>query len=272
MPEYSPPTTHRKLEMQLWWMTALLICINVGLFGWQVLNGMDITQPSSPDAIRWGADYAPLTYLAEPIRLFSSMFFHFGLIHLMLNMWALYIFGSVAEQLFGRLYFLGLYILAGLMGSLLSGYLQIQDSLQILAHGLTSPDLLPSVSAGASGAVMGLGASLTVLSLLPRLPKQRFLLDKKTLLLVMGLNLFMGFMISGINNAAHIGGMVMGAALAALWYIGQKLHKSALFSLLALTGGAIISWLFYQYCLQQVQMLAPLWQEILAMMRQQLQL
>lgn len=77
--------------MQLWWMTALLICINVGLFGWQVLNGMDITQPSSPDAIRWGADYAPLTYLAEPIRLFSSMFFHFGLIHLMLNMWALYI-------------------------------------------------------------------------------------------------------------------------------------------------------------------------------------
>jgi Uncharacterized membrane protein (homolog of Drosophila rhomboid) len=102
MPEYSPPTTHRKLEMQLWWMTALLICINVGLFGWQVLNGMDITQPSSPDAIRWGADYAPLTYLAEPIRLFSSMFFHFGLIHLMLNMWALYIFGSVAEQIFGR--------------------------------------------------------------------------------------------------------------------------------------------------------------------------
>ena len=36
MPENSPPTTHRKLEMQLWWMTALLICINVGLFGWQV--------------------------------------------------------------------------------------------------------------------------------------------------------------------------------------------------------------------------------------------
>ncbi|MDO4580278.1 MAG: rhomboid family intramembrane serine protease [Acinetobacter sp.] len=272
MSEYSPPLIHHKPETHLWWLTALLIALNIGVFAWQILTGVDASQPSTRDAILWGADYAPLTFLEQPQRLFSSMFFHFGMIHLMLNMWALYIFGSVAEQLFGRLYFLGLYILAGLMGSLLSGYLQIQDSLQILAHGLTSPDLLPSVSAGASGAVMGLGASLTVLSLLPRLPKQRFLLDKKTLLLVMGLNLFMGFMISGINNAAHIGGMVMGAALAALWYIGQKLHKSALFSLLALTGAAIISWLFYQYCLQQVQMLAPLWQEILQMMRQQLQL
>lgn len=55
------------------------------------MHGMDVSQPSTRDAILWGADYAPLTYLAEPMRLFSSMFFHFGLIHLMLNMWALYI-------------------------------------------------------------------------------------------------------------------------------------------------------------------------------------
>jgi membrane associated rhomboid family serine protease len=54
------------------------------------------------------------------------------------------------------------------------------------------------------------------------LPQQRFILDKKTLLIVMGINLAMGFMISGINNAAHIGGMLMGAVLAALWYLSQK--------------------------------------------------
>ncbi|EKE23376.1 MAG: hypothetical protein ACD_6C00502G0002, partial [uncultured bacterium] len=128
MSEYSPPVEHRKLEMHLWWITAILIGINVGLFGWQAMHGMDVSQPSTRDAILWGADYAPLTYLAEPMRLFSSMFFHFGLIHLMLNMWALYIFGSVAEQLFGRMYFIGLYVCAGLMGSLLSGYMNIQDS------------------------------------------------------------------------------------------------------------------------------------------------
>ena len=270
MPEYSPPTTHRKLEIQLWWMTALLICINVGLFGWQVLNGMDITQPSSPDAIRWGADYAPLTYLAEPIRLFSSMFFHFGLIHLMLNMWALYIFGSVAEQIFGRVYFTGLYICAGLMGSLLSGYMSIQDSYALIEGGVANPGLLPGVSAGASGAVMGLGASLTVLSLLPMLPRQPFILDKKTLVMIMGLNLAMGFMISGINNAAHIGGMIMGAGLTALWYLGQKMQRGHLVSLVALLLGVAACVVLYQYNLALLEPIRPLWQEILQMLQQQL--
>ena len=135
MPEYAPPKIHRnKTNLQLWWFTALLIAINVGLFAWQVLHGMDITSPSTADAIRWGADYAPLSYLAEPIRLFTSMFFHFGLIHLALNMWALYIFGNIAEQMLGRYYYIGLYMLAGLSGSLLSGYMAIQDSYELLQY------------------------------------------------------------------------------------------------------------------------------------------
>ncbi len=98
MSNYSPFPVQS--NTQLWWCTALLIAINVGLFAWQIFAGVDITQPEIIDAIRWGADYAPLTYLEEPQRLFTSMFFHFGLIHLMLNMWARDIFGSVAEQLF----------------------------------------------------------------------------------------------------------------------------------------------------------------------------
>lgn len=179
MSEYAPPSIHRKLDVHTWWFTAVLIAVNVGLFAWQIFTGTDASHPSTQDAIRWGADYAPLTYLAEPIRVFSSMFFHFGLIHLMLNMWALYIFGSVAEQLFGRWYFVGLYLCAGLMGSLFSGYMNIQDSYALIEGGVANPGLLPSVSAGASGAVMGLGGALTILSILPVLPRQRFILDKK---------------------------------------------------------------------------------------------
>lgn len=156
MSNYSPFPVQS--NTQLWWCTALLIAINVGLFAWQIFAGVDITQPEIIDAIRWGADYAPLTYLEEPQRLFTSMFFHFGLIHLMLNMWALYIFGSVAEQLFGRSYFIGLYVLAGLMGSLLSGYIDVQNTYSLLNQ--FEPELLPRVGAGASGAVMGLGGSL----------------------------------------------------------------------------------------------------------------
>lgn len=52
MPEYAPPKIHRnKTDLQLWWFTALLIAINVGLFAWQVLHGMNITSPSTADAI-----------------------------------------------------------------------------------------------------------------------------------------------------------------------------------------------------------------------------
>lgn len=251
---------NNKPGMHLWWMTAALIAINVGLFSWQVLHGVDITQPSTSDAIRWGADYAPLTFLGEPIRLFTSMFFHFGLVHLMLNMWALYIFGNIAEQLFGRFYFIGMYVLAGLMGSLLSGYITIQNSYEILHLGKkASADLFPSVSAGASGAVMGLGASLTILSVLPPLLNQRYILDKKTLLFIMGLNLAMGFMTDGINNSAHIGGMIMGALLACCWYFGQKFNKINFYSVSGLIVGLIICISFYQYCMFLLSDLRPHW-------------
>ena len=268
MAELSPPSIQSKLEVHLWWLTAVFIAINVGLFLWQVLTGVNITSPSLVDAIHWGADYAPLTFLEEPTRLFTSMFFHFGLIHLMLNMWALYIFGSVAEQLFGRFYYLGLYILAGLMGSLLSGFIDIQNTVQLLQT--NDPKLFPTVSAGASGAVMGIGGALTILSLLPILPKQRFILDKKTLVMVMGINLFIGFTMPGINNAAHIGGMLMGAVLAAIWYMGQRLHKPNLGFMLGLGVGLIACYGFYDYCMQQVQLLEPIWRQILAAMRAQL--
>lgn len=269
MPEHSPPYIRSKPEVHLWWLTAFFIAVNVGLFIWQVLSGVNITNPSLVDAIDWGADYAPLTFLEQPTRLFSSMFFHFGLIHLMLNMWALYIFGSVAEQLLGRFYYLGLYILAGLMGSLLSGFIDIQNTFELLQS--NDPKLFPTVSAGASGAVMGIGGALTVLSLLPILPKQRLLLDKKTLVMIMAINLFIGFTMSGINNAAHIGGLLMGAFMALIWYVGQRLNQPKLGFALGLILGIALCYGFYDYCMQQVQILKPVWREILAAMRAQLQ-
>lgn len=266
MSELSPPISHQKINFHLWWFTLILMSINIGLFLIQITTGVDASRPSTASALLWGADYAPLTFLAEPFRLFSSMFFHFGMIHLMLNMWALYIFGSVAEQLFGRRYYIGLYLLSGLMGSLLSGYLDIQNSLQILQQGNISAALLPRVSAGASGAVMGLGASLTLLSLLPVLRTQKFILDKKTLLIMLVLNLFIGFMTAGINNAAHIGGMCMGAFLALCWYLAEKYRLSWL-RVTALIFAAVLCFALYQYCLALVDVLQPFWSELLHFMQ-----
>lgn len=268
MNELSPPTTKKPVNLKLWWLSALLISINVALFLWQIATGVDASRPSIQDAISWGADYAPLSFLGEPIRLLSSMFFHFGLIHLMLNMWALYLFGNIAEQMFGRVYFLGLYVLAGLMGSLLSGFLDLQNSLSMLQNAALNAEQLPKVGAGASGAVMGIGAALTIISILPVVKHQRFILDKKTLLMVMGINLFIGFMTAGINNAAHIGGMLMGVFLGLVWYISAKLNKPALLWL-GLILALIICGALYSYCLMLLEVVAPLWQELLATMRQQ---
>lgn len=249
-------------------ITLLLIIINVGLFAWQIFSGVNVSNPSTADAIRWGADYAPLTYLAEPIRIFTSTFFHFGLVHLMLNMWALYIFGNVAEKTFGSFYFLGLYLLAGIMGSLLSGYLDIRNTYELLSS--FDQSLLPNVSAGASGAVMGLGGALTLLSLLPVLPKQQFILDRKSLLMILALNIGMGFMISGINNAAHIGGMLMGAVLALLWYMLRRWKLNPLGNVIIIALGICTTYLFYQYCFSLIQPIQPLWLEMLNQSKNQL--
>lgn len=270
MTDLRPPQMNRKLDLYSWWITAVLIMMNVGLFVWQIMHGVDASNPTTSDAIYWGADFAPLTYLEQPARLFTSMFFHFGLIHLMLNMWALYVFGNIAEQLLGRGYYLGLYILAGLAGSLLSGYIAIRDSYALLEN--FDPSLLPHVGAGASGAVMGLGGALTILAILPALPRQRFILDKKALLIIMAINLAFGFMATGINNAAHIGGMLMGALLALIWYVGQRFAVSTVAKLVGLATGSVLCYLAYQYCLSLLAPILELWQHILMQMKSQLNL
>lgn len=270
MTDLRPPQMNRKLDLYSWWITAVLIMINVGLFVWQIMHGVDASNPTTADAIYWGADFAPLTYLEQPASLFTSMFFHFGLIHLMLNMWALYVFGNIAEQLLGRGYYLGLYILAGLAGSLLSGYIAIRDSYALLEN--FDPSLLPHVGAGASGAVMGLGGALTILAILPALPRQRFILDKKALLIIMAINLAFGFMATGINNAAHIGGMLMGALLALIWYVGQRFVVSTVAKLVGLATGSVLCYLAYQYCLSLLAPILELWQHILMQMKSQLNL
>lgn len=176
MTQYQPPHINRKLNVQAWWLTALLISINVGLFIWQIISGVDISDPAIKMHFTGVQILHHLLFWAARTFIYQHVF-HFGIIHLMLNMWALYIFGNVAEALFGRLYFIGLYLLAGLFGSLLSSYINIQNGHELLQH--FDQSLLPHVSAGASGAVMGLGAALTVLSLFPPLPHQAYILDKK---------------------------------------------------------------------------------------------
>jgi membrane associated rhomboid family serine protease len=126
----------------------------------------------------------------EYYRLVTSMFLHYGILHLLLNMWALWILGRTLEGVLGPVRFLTLYFVAGLGGS--------------VAAYLFTP---ASPTAGASGAIFGLFAALFIV--LRRLGR-----DTSSVLPVLVINIAISFA-PGISLAGHLGGLVTGAVIAA---------------------------------------------------------
>ena len=123
--------------------TIVLIVLNVLVFLMMVLQGVSIFSPTADSVLRWGADYGPLTLHGQWWRMVVSTFLHFGLIHLLFNMFVLFSIGLFLESLAGRVPFVVLYLVCGLGGSAAS----------LAWH----PSI---VSAGASGAIFGLYGAL----------------------------------------------------------------------------------------------------------------
>jgi rhomboid protease GluP len=126
------------------------------------------------------------------------MFLHIGLAHLFFNAYALFIFGLEMERLYGPDRYTVTYILSGLFGSLVS-------------FASRGPDVF---SAGASGAIFGVIGMNLAFFLIHRdtfgqFGRQRVM----NTLLIIGINLLFGFTVPGIDNLAHIGGLVAGFAL-----------------------------------------------------------
>jgi len=124
----------------------------------------------------------------EYYRLLTSMFLHFGVIHLALNMYCLFLVGPALERALGRLRFAGLYLLSGLGGSALS-----------YALGPTN-----EIAAGASGAVFGLFAGYYVL-------ERKRGSDVSQIAVTIGINLVFGFAVPNIDWRGHLGGLIAGA-------------------------------------------------------------
>src|ERR1700733_4850119 len=120
------------------WITYALIAANLAVFVLEIVHGADPLSPTPQQIIDLGGGFPPLTLHGQWWRLGSSMFLHFGVLHIALNMVCLYQ-ARVVEQLFGRVEFLAIYLLAGLGGG--------------IASLLASTGSI--VSAGASGAVFG---------------------------------------------------------------------------------------------------------------------
>jgi len=154
---------------------------------------------NTPVLIKFGANSGlQIIVNGEIWRLFTSMFLHIGITHLLFNAYALFIFGLEMERLYGPDRFIVIYILSGLFGSLLS-------------FAVRGPLVL---SAGASGAIFGIiGMNLAYFILhrksFGQFGRQRMI----STLVIIGINLFFGFTVSGIDNYAHIGGLLAGFAL-----------------------------------------------------------
>jgi rhomboid protease GluP len=182
-------------------VTFVLIALNVLVFAVMVLSGVSAFLPTPKDAIAFGADFGPLTLHGQWWRLVTSMFVHFGLIHIGLNMWCLWNLGRAAESLMGRVPYLLAYFVSGIFGSIASVYW----------HPLAA-------GAGASGAIFGLAGALVSFVYLKKTPahlqiNSKMLGSLGTFILY---NLVYGAAIPGISNAAHLGGVVMGLAFGAL--------------------------------------------------------
>jgi rhomboid protease GluP len=125
-------------------ITVALVAINSLVFIATLLAGAEWLIPVGKMQIAWGSNFGPYTADGEWWRLFTSLFIHFGIAHLIVNMFALAMFGPLVERLYGSVNYLLIYLLAGIAGGLVSISWQ--------------PDIN---SAGASGAIFGiLGALL----------------------------------------------------------------------------------------------------------------
>ena len=161
-----------------------------------MVNGAGFLHSANGVQLAWGANFGPATQDGQWWRLGSAIFLHFGIVHLALNTWSLWDVGQLAERMYGRWRFLCIYILSGLAGNLLS--LVVQGN--------------AAVSGGASGAIFGVyGAALVFLwrERLAIAPHEFRWLFWGALGFA-SLTIILGFIIPGIDNAAHIGGFVTG--------------------------------------------------------------
>lgn len=155
---------------------------------------------------RWA--FAPVLGDVEPWRFLTAAFMHSERpLHILMNMYALWIVGPELERMLGRTRFVALYLLSALGGSV---------AVLLFSDPTTASWFTGTV--GASGAVFGLfGAILIVLRRLGR--------DARAMLVVIGLNLVIGFVVPNISWQGHLGGLVTGTALGALYAFAPAQHR-----------------------------------------------
>jgi membrane associated rhomboid family serine protease len=182
------------------WVTWAIVVANVIVFvldgALSAGSGFSFTGGAGP-LTEAGAVYGPAVAAGEWWRLGTAAFLHLGLLHILFNMYALWLFGPIMEQMYGHVEFAVIYLLCALGGNVLTV--------------LAAPNV-PAV--GASGAIFGLFGLAFIVSRRRHLllgPEARAMLSRVGTLLV--LNLFITFTVPFISWTGHVGGLVVGAAI-----------------------------------------------------------
>lgn len=182
------------------WVTYILISLNVFIWLGTVALGASLAQTPADKLLEWGGNAASEVQRGEWWRLLTATFLHSGVMHVAMNMLGLYSAGLLVERIYGHRLYLVVYFCSGLIGSALSLHFSAQQA----------------VSVGASGAVFGVTGALLVAVFQHRdkLPRE----FSKQMMSGIGFfvvySLMQGFAKQGIDNAAHIGGLI-GGCLAA---------------------------------------------------------
>ncbi len=179
-------------------VTYVLIGINLLMYILMTAIGYINDWGQNLQLILFGAKVNELIDVGQVWRLLTCVFLHVGIAHLICNCYAIYVYGPVVERLFGKARFLTIYIVGGIMGSLMS--YAFSDA----------------ASAGASGAIFGLiGCMFYFREKYPDIFRRIF---GRSLFIILGLNLLFGFIQPGIDNFGHIGGFIGGFVSA--WVVG----------------------------------------------------
>jgi len=188
------------------WVTYALIAANAAVFIFELARGASLTSPTPLQIAELGGSYPPLTLGGQWWRLGSSMFLHYGVLHVGLNMVCLYQV-RVAEQLFGRIGLFAIYLVAGLGGG--------------IATLVASPN---AVAAGASGAVFGVYGAFAAFLVLRRaqIEPEAWKRTARSIGQFLLINLAVGLMVSGISLSAHVGGLIVGFAAGAALLAGAR--------------------------------------------------
>lgn len=192
------------IPRQGYFITPILININLALFILQACTGVNVFEPDTQSLLNWGANLRSVTLAGQWWRLVTCCFLHIGIFHLLLNMYALVYVGLLLEPILHKTRFAVAYILTGIAASTAS--LAWHDN---------------TVSAGASGAIFGMyGVFLALLTtnIIEKSTRKALL---TSIAIFVGYNLVYG-MKGGIDNAAHIGGLLSGIVIGYAFYPGLK--------------------------------------------------